>query len=772
MKRIAALLLLASMTAKAMAMQPFVISDIRVDGLQRIAAGTVYSYLPISKGDTLTDSSAQEAIKALFQTGFFSDVELDRQGNILVIKVAERPSIAKLNIRGNKAIKTKDLKKGLKHIGLAEGDTYDPLALSRVQQELISQYYNRGKYNVSVKTHVTHLDRNRVTLDIVVREGKTARIKAINIVGNTAYSDKQIRKNFKSNTSNWWSWYSKDDQYSREKLSGDLKKLDSYYMNRGYADFNINSTEVSISPDKRKMYISADIKQGAVYKISDVHLLGNLILPEKTIRSLVFLHKGDVFNRYLVEQSKKAIKAVLSNIGYAFAKVQTVPKLDKKNRTVDMTFYIKPGERVYVRRINFHGNTTTQDSVLRREMRQPEGAWYSQAAIDASKRRLQTLGYFKDDVQIDTQRVPGTNDEVDLNVKVEEKSHGSVMFGVGYSQYSGMILSASLSQNNFLGSGDKFSVAVQKSSYYKQLQLSYVNPYLTDDGVSIGYNASFSTVNYGNTSFANYSNSTRSFSTTIGVPVSEVDRMNFSLGMSSNKINSFYGFTPQVLIDYQNLIGHYTIHSWTGSIGYSRDTRNYYWAPTRGGVQSLSVSAALPGSTVEYWKAMYHGNHYWPIGDGFVLLLDGEVGYGKTYGKDARYQFPFWENYYAGGVQDVRGFQDNTLGPRAPVPGYGAYYSQPIGGAFKVKGTAQMYLPIPALRDVSTARVAAFIDVGNVYKDYSSFNASDLRASVGLSLQWQAPIGPLVINFAIPVRSKPSDNRYKERIQFTFGNTF
>jgi outer membrane protein insertion porin family len=770
MKRIAALILLAAMASKAMAVQPFVISDIRVDGLQRIAAGTVYSYLPVSKGDTLTDANARQSIKALFRTGFFSDVELEHQGNILVIKVVERPSIAKLNIRGNKAIKTKDLKKGLKQIGLSEGDTFDPLALRRVQEQLITQYYNRGKYNVSVDTHVTHLNRNRVTIDIAVREGKTARIKAINIVGNTVFTDHQIRRDFKSDTSNWTSWYTKDDQYSREKVSGDLKKLTSYYMNRGYADFNINSTAVTISPDKRKMYLSAGIKEGEIYKISDVHLLGKLILPEKFMRSLVFMKKGDTFNRYLVEQSKKIIKSRLSNIGYAFAKVQTVPKLDKKNHTVDMTFYVKPGPRVYVRRINFHGNTVTQDSVLRREMRQPEGAWYNQAAIDASKRRLQTLGYFKDDVKIKPERVPGTDDEVDLNVNVTEKSAGSLMFGVGYSQYSGAILTASVSQNNFMGTGDKFSVSAQHSSYYSQIQFGYVNPYLTDSGVSIGYNATYSKLDYGNTDFANYTNSTRSFSTTVGVPVSEVDRMQFGLGLTSNKINLFPGFSPQSLVDYQNRIGNKTIHSWTGTIGYSRDTRNYYWTPTRGGVESLSVSAALPGSTVQYWKAYYHGNHYWPIGGGFVLLLDGELGYGKTYGKDKKYDFPFWENSYAGGPRDVRGFQENTLGPREFVPAYG--YEQPIGGSFKVKGTTQLFLPIPALRNVETARVAAFLDVGNVYKDFNTFKASDLRASAGLSLQWRAPIGPLVISVAFPLRDKPSDHRYEERLQFTFGNQF
>ncbi len=633
MKRIAALILLASLSANAFAFDPFVVSDIRIDGLSRISAGTVYNYLPINKGDQLTNDEAQRAIRALYRTKFFSDVEFDRDGNILVIKVVERPSIAKLTLRGNKDIKTDDLKKGLKEIGLSEGETFDRLALDNVQQELIRQYYNRGKYNVSVDPHVTRLDRNRVAVEIEIREGKAAKIKELNILGNHAFTDKQIRDGFESNTTNWMSWYSKDDQYSREKLSGDLEKLQSYYMDRGYADFGVDSTQVAIAPDKRAMYIDASIKEGEIYKVADVKLLGELILPEATMRQLVFVKTGETFNRAAVEASSKAIKAVLANIGYAYAKVTPIPKLDKENRTVDLTLYVEPGQRVYVRRVVFQGNTRTEDNVLRRELRQLEGSWYSQAAIDRSKIRLQRLGYFKK-VDIDKKLVPGTQDKVDVSVKVEEQSAGSMQFGIGYSQYSGIILNASVSQNNLFGTGDSFSISGERSSYYTRLGLNYYNPYLTDSGIGIGYSASYSKTDYGNTDFANYATSAKSFSTYLGIPISETDGLRVGLGISSNKVNLFPGYSPQVLIDYQNEIGNKTIHTWTGTLGWNHDTRNGYWAPTRGGLLSATTDIALPGSTVQYWKLSTEANHYWPIGKGFVLYLDGQVGYGKTYGSN------------------------------------------------------------------------------------------------------------------------------------------
>jgi len=806
MKRIAALILLASLSANALAFDPFVVSDIRIDGLSRISAGTVYNYLSVNKGDKITNADAQRAIRALYQTKFFSDVELDREGNILVIKVVERPSIAKLTIRGNKDIKTDDLKKGLKQIGLSEGETFDRLAVDNVQRELIRQYYNRGKYNVSVIPHVTRLDRNRVAIDIEIREGKAAKIEEINILGNHAFTDREIRKDFESGTPNLMSWYSKNDQYSREKLSGDLEKLQSYYMNRGYADFGVDSTQVAISPDKRSMYIDTSIKEGDVYKVSDVKLLGDLVLPETTIRQLVFIKSGETFNRAAVEDSTKAIKAVLANLGYAFAKVTPIPKLDKKKHTVELTLYVEPGQRVYVRRVIFAGNTRTEDNVLRREMRQLEGSWYSQAAIDRSKIRLQRLGYFKK-VDIEKKLVPGTQDQVDVSVKVEEQSAGSVQFGVGYSQYSGIILNASLTQNNLFGTGDSFSVSGSRSTYQTSMGLNYYNPYLTDNGIGIGYSLNYSNSNYGNTTFADYSTSAKSFSTYLGIPVTETDAVRVGLGISSNKVNLIPGYSPQMLLDYQNQIGNKTIHSWTGTLGWNHDTRNGYWAPTRGGLISASTDVALPGSTVQYWKLTAEANHYWPIGKGFVLYLDGQIGYGKTYGsngisdasfnalktatdaatpgynmQDMRQDFPFFANFYSGGVRDVRGFQDNTLGPRVCIDGStptangscgaSGYFAQPIGGAFKVLGTAEVYIPLPFLKDVNTARVSVFTDVGNAYKNFQSFDASTLRASAGISLHWQAPIGPLIISLAVPFRTQPSDGHYEERLQFTFGSQF
>src|ERR1700761_3374387 len=546
MKRIAALVCLASLSANALVFEPFVVSDIRIDGLSRISAGTVLNYLPVNRGDRLTNDAAQRAIRALYQTKFFSDVEIDREGDIMVIKVVERPSIAKLTLRGNKDIKEDDLRKGLKEIGLSEGETFDRLSLDRVQQELVRQYYNRGKYNVSVDPHVTQLDRNRVAIDIEIREGKAAKIKEINVVGNKAFTDKQIRDGFESNTSNWLSWYSKDDQYSREKLSGDLEKLSNYYMNCGYADFGVDSTQVAIAPDKRAMYLSASIKEGEIYKISDIHLLGQLILPEDTLRQLIFVHKDETFNRKAIESSSDAIKGILASIGYAFAKVTPVPKLDKDNRTVDLTFYIEPGKRVYVRRVIFQGNTRTEDDVMRRELRQLEGSWYSQPAIDRSKIRMQRLGYFKK-VDVDKALVPGTEDQVDLTYKVEEQSAGSLMFGVGYSQFSGIILSASVSQNNFLGTGDSFTVGAQRSDFSTSISASYFNPYLTDSGVGIGYNAGYTKSNYGDTNsdFVNYESSLKSFSSFLSFPISETDNIRAGLGISSNKINLSYQYIDE-----------------------------------------------------------------------------------------------------------------------------------------------------------------------------------------------------------------------------------
>ncbi len=769
MKRIAALILLACMSSQAAAaFAPFVVSDIRIEGLQRISAGTVLTYLPVEKGDTVTDDNVRNSIRTLFHTGFFKDVSIDRQGDIMIIKVVERPAIASINLRGNKDIKDKDLLEGLTSMGITTGQTFDRLSLDRLQRELVRQYYNRGKYNVSVEPHVTPLTRNRVSIDIEIHEGKAAAIERINIVGNTSFSDKAIRRNFESDSTNWTSWYSNDNQYSREKLSGDLEKLSHYYLDRGYADFSIDSTQVAISPDKRAMYITADISEGEKYKIDQVTLLGDLVLPREDIDKMVVVREGQYFSHTLIQITKRGIVALLGNIGYAFAEVTPIPELDRNDHTVDVSFYVKPGPRVYVRRINFIGNSRTRDEVARREMRQFEGGWYSQAAIDRSRARLLRTGYFNS-VYIDPVKVPGSPDKVDLNVTVEEQSAGSLQLGIGYSQLSGFIGSFSVSQNNFLGTGRSLSAHIQRSSYLEQYQLSYSDPYLTDSGVSIGYNLTWSELDRGNANIANFLYSNRSFETFFGVPLSENNSIRFGLGISSNTVNVFEGFTPQPLVDYIKDLGHRTIHSWTASVGWGRDTRNRFFLPTRGGKQTISARVALPGSTVEYYKLYYNIEHYWHLPLDFVLYASGNVGYGDTYGKDSERDYPYWQNYYAGGVRDVRGFRDNTLGPRVPIPN-APNITKPIGGSFKVLGTAELYFPIPALRDSTTARVGAFVDVGNVFADFDAYQSSELRASAGLTLTWRAPIGPMSISIAQPLRSQDSDQT--ERIQFTLGSEF
>ncbi|MFT3790076.1 MAG: outer membrane protein assembly factor BamA [Rudaea sp.] len=815
MKRIAALVLLACLAAKAHAIDPFTASDIRIDGLQRIAAGTVFTYLPVEKGDTVTTERAQQAVRALYKTGFFTDVQLGRQGNILVITVKERPAISKIQLKGNKDLKEEDLLKGLKDIGLAEGEPFDRLSLDRVTQELTRQYYNRGKYNVTIKPTVINLDRNRVELSIVIAEGKVAKIKSIEMVGNKTYPAGEIRSDFESDTSNWTSWYSKDDQYSREKLTGDLEKLQSFYLDRGYLDYSLDSTEVSISPDKRAMYLTASMTEGQVYKISDVQLTGTLVVSEEEMRKFIDFKPGDVFSRQKVQKASEQMTAVLANIGYAFAQVTPIPTPDKEKLTVGINFFVNPGKRVYVRRIEFAGNGRTEDEVMRREMRQLEGAWYSQAAIDRSKVRLQRLGYFKK-VEITTPRVPGTDDQIDVKVKVEETNSGSFTFGVGYSQLEKLILSVSVSENNFLGSGDSAGVSASKSYYQTSYGVNYFQPYLTDSGIGLGYSTRYTKSDYGDANIANYTNDTASFSVNTTIPIGESDSVSASLGASKTKIRTYSDvylyakdangnyildsngnyifqtdangnyttyrsyYSPAEIIDYLNAVGHYTFHQLSFSAGWTHDTRNKFFNPTHGSVQSLGVEVALPGSTVEYWRVNYRYQQYFPITHGFVFEGTVNIGYGEAFGKYSDLGLPFFANYYAGGVSDVRNFRDNTLGSSATRSASSYCYTSgsttnycPLGGAFKTTGSAELVIPLPFIKDDTSTRLSWYVDVGNVYKNFNDFawtGPDGMRASTGLSLHWQAPVGPIVINLGQPIIKKPGD--ISEALQFNFGGTF
>ncbi|AER56794.1 outer membrane antigen [Pseudoxanthomonas spadix BD-a59] len=787
--------------APAFGMQPapaaspsdFVATDIRIDGVQRISSGTVLTYLPIERGDIVTQAKVGDAIRALYRTGFFENVKLSRQGSILVVTLQERPAINKLTLTGNKDIKTEDLTKGLNDIGLSEGGTFDRLALDRVTQELVRQYNNRGKYNVQITPTVSPLDRNRVDITIAVKEGKAAKIRHINLIGTDKFDQEEIRAGWESQEHNWLSWYRRDDQYSKEKLSGDIEKLNSYYLDRGYVDFSLDSTQVAISPDKKDMFLTAGVTEGEQYTVSDVKVSGDTVLPQERVEKMVLVRKDQIFSRRLLEVSSDGITATLANVGYAFAQVNPIPTVDREKRTVAINMQVVPGPRVNVRRIEFKGNSRTADEVLRREMRQFEGAWYSQAAIDRSKVRLQRLGYFET-VDVANQPVPGTRDQVDVVYTVKETTSGSFVFGLGYSQLSGVTTSIQLSQNNFLGGGNRVAIEASRSDYLSRYSFSFTNPYFTDDGVSLGYNLSYSDLDYSDYNTAAYSSKNTAAQAILGIPLSESDSVSLMFGVDSTQVSVYEGTTPQAIVDYINALGSRTFHAWRSQIGWARDTRNDYFMPTRGIFQRVSAEISLPGSTVEYYKLNYEFSKYWMLSPAFVLRTGGEVGYGDSYGDDVTRTvcydpttglavscdtsgaasrtltasgLPFYENFYAGGVRSVRGFEDNTLGPRSePTP----YYSdgQPLGGSLKTIG--QLELIFPKLFDSNAARVSAFIDVGNVYDGYDNFKANELRASTGVSLLWRAPVGPISISYAFPLKSEDQDK--VERLQFTFGGSF
>jgi outer membrane protein insertion porin family len=788
----------------------FTVNDIRIDGLQRISAGTALTYLPIERGDQMDSERAAEAIRALYKTGFFEDVRLDRQGGILVVTVTERPAINKLTLTGNKDIKSEQLLAGLKDIGLEEGETFDRLSLDRVTQELTRQYNNRGKYTVQITPTVSRLDRNRVDVTITIDEGKAAKIRHINLVGNDKFDDEKIVERWESREHNWLSWYKRDDQYSREKLSGDLEKLNAYYLDRGHLDFSVDSTQVSISPDKRDMFLTAGLTEGDVYTVSDVKVTGDTVLPLAEIEKLVLVKPGQTFSRSLVEVTSDAITATLGNIGYAFAQVNPIPDIDRDKDTVAINLQVVPGPRVNVRQITFKGNTRTGDEVLRRELRQFEGAWYSQAAVDRSKVRLQRLGYFET-VEVENTPVPGSDDQVDVVFEVKETTSGSFVFAVGYSQLTGFSPSIQLSQSNFLGGGNRVAIQAQRNTYLQRYDFSFTNPYFTDEGLSLGYNLWWKEFDNGNYNTAQYSSTSGAAQMVLGLPITETGTVSALVGIDSNQIFAFPGSTPQSIIDYIDAVGQRTFHAWRSELAWARDTRNNFFTPTTGTYQRISSELTLPGSTIEYFKLNYEFSRYWPLSRQLVLNTRLELGYGDSYGgainRDICFQdlppavgdpavqpprpapsdpcipppggspdyqksvtadgLPFFEHFYAGGVRSVRGFRDNTLGPREPAT-TGSTFLQPVGGALKTVGSLEM--SFPTLLDTPAARISAFVDFGNVFATAGDFDAGQLRASTGVAMLWRAPVGPISISYAYPLRQEDGDQ--VERLQFTFGGAF
>ena len=813
-----ALMLICLMWATSvLGADPFVVQDIRVEGLQRISEGTVYNYMPLDRGDRLTSSAARAAIRELYRTGFFQDISMSREGNILVIKVLERPAIAAVTLSGNKAIKEEELRRVLQDIGLSEGEVFDRLVLDRLSQELVKQYFSQGRYAVEVDTRVTELERNRVRIAIVIDEGDVAEIRHINIVGNETFTDKEIQKEFEAAIVPFWKFWSKDGQYSREKLSGDMEKLRSYYLDRGYVDFSVESTQVSISPDKQDIYIPANVVEGDVYGVDEVQITGDLVIDEGTLRRLIVAQPGEIFSRKKVEQSVENINAILANIGYAFSNVNPITDVDRDNRLVSINFFVDPGKRVYIRRVQFVGNSKTKDEVLRREMRQMEGAWFSQSAIDRSKIRMQRLSYFET-VEAETPAVPGTDDQVDVIMTVIERPAGSFTVGLGYSQVQGLIASLSIQQDNFLGSGKRLGLGISHSSIISSLNINYDNPYWTDDGVSRGFYMRYQEFDQGAANISTFTSSEWAVGMNFGVPITEVDYLRSGIGYrdSSLNIGQFdclrdpeprgpcieppeFGLKPRTGDPLSFSLDHdgnnvldpsereFDVFDWT--LSWTHDSRNHFLNPTRGSAQSLVMQTALPGSAREYYKLTYRGAKYWPIWAGLVFSLRGNLGYGDAYDDydktsqanplgtgeiisgvcdptDVMYLdtgLPFYEHFYSGGVRDLRGYDDNTLGPKDA-------FCRSVGGDFKVAGGMELAFPTPFGGGASGTRIALFVDTGYVYENVSEFEAEKLRGSFGLSVTWEAPIGPIVISYAFPFNDQEGDRT--EDLQFSFGTTF
>jgi outer membrane protein insertion porin family len=752
-------MLAALVVGRAWGFEPFTVKDIHVEGLQRIEVGTVFNYLPIKIGDTVTEQRAAEAVRALFKTGFFSDVSLQRQGDTLIVKVVERPSISKVNISGNKDIKTEDLNDSLKHIGLAAGRVFDRSLLEQVKRELERQYFARGKYGVKVTSEVKPKERNQVEIDLKIDEGQVAKIRRITVVGNHAFSEDDLLKRFQLGPPGLFSVFSDNDQYSKQKLGADLETLRSFYLDRGYIDFSIESTQVAITPDKKDVYITVNISEGEQFTVTEIKLAGDLKVPEPELRALISIEPGEIFSRKKVTESNSRISDRLGREGYAFANINPVPDLDRAKRTVKLTFYIDPGKRVYVRRINFSGNNRTREEVMRREVRQLESAWISTELVNRSRERLQRLGYFEE-VNVETPAVPGSDDQVDVNFGVKERSSfGSLTAGVGFSQAEGVLLNASITQDNFLGTGKRVSAAVNNSKVNTIYSFSYTNPYYTPDGVSRGFRVFYQTTDAGAVvDIGSYTSNALGGSINYGIPFSEFNTFNISLGYQHTQIKTNSTTPTDYLIFINDNAS--SFGAFKAGVGWTHDTRNKAFFPDKGLLQNLSLDVAVPGSDLDYYKLSSRTTWYHGIGSLFTLSLDGQVAYGAAYGDTHGY--PFFENYYAGGIHSVRGYRANTLGPKEN--------GIALGGAFSTTGSAELFFTPPFMEESSSFRMGLFFDAGDVYKDYRSFDAGELRYSAGVSAVWLSPIGPLTFALAQALNAQAGDE--KEIFQFSLGALF
>lgn len=749
--------------ASVFALEPFVIRDIRVEGIQRTEAGTVFNYLPVKVGDRMDDAKATQAIKSLYATGFFKDVRIEAEGDVLVILVQERSAIADISFSGNKSFQSDKIKEGLKQIGLSEGLIFDRSMLDRAEQEIKRQYLAQGKYGATVKTVVSPLERNRVAIRFDIEEGAITKIRSLNIVGNRAFDEEILLEQFKLTTPDWMTWWNKNDQYSKQKLTADLEALRSFYMNQGYLEFSIDSTQVSITPDKRDIYITINITEGDKYTVTDVKLAGEMLLPEDEVRGLITVEPGEIFNRQKVTESSKAISDRLGNDGYAFSNVNAVPEVDKEKHTVAFTFFVDPGRRVYVRRINLTGNTRTRDEVLRREMRQLESAWYGADKINRSKERLDRLQFFSD-VNIETPAVPGTTDQVDLNVNVTEKSTGSVMFGAGLSSAEGVVFGVTINQNNFLGTGNRVSAQVNTGKVNTVYSLSYTDPYFTPDGISRGFDVYRRDVDTSYLKTGTYESSSYGAGVRFGMPLNERDSVSAGLTFDYTQIDLFNNSPIRYRQFCDNASGCDNT-SLMLNLGWAHDTRDNVLFPNKGVYQKLTSEFALPGLDLQYYKVEYKHSWFKDVTKNITFMLNGEIGYADSYGGE---DYPFFKNFYVGGVNSVRGFETSAIGERDRDPSTGKSFA--VGGTKRVVGNAELYFPIPGMKDSKQLRISTFLDAGSVYGQDDSMELGDLRYSTGVGVSWYSPFGPLKVVLAKALNAEDSDKT--EVLQFQFGSQF
>ena len=786
------------------AFDDFLITDIRIIGLQRVSIGSIFTAIPVSVGDTMTKEKISDITRALFSTGQFNDIQIAKDGNALILSVLERPSVALIELEGNKALKSEDLLKGLEGAGISQGQVYKRSTLNGMKSELVRQYSSQGRYGAGVEVETTPMPRNTINLKIVIDEGESAAIKKVNIIGNEIFSDDELMEGFELKEGKWYAFLSNKDKYSREKLEGDIENLESYYLDRGYLKFSIESSQVSISKNKEDVFITLSISEGAQYKIDDVNVIGDMPLNEEMYLPIMESQKDLIYSQAQITQIEEYLVNLLGNDGYTFAEVSGNPEINEDDQTVALLFVIQPGNRTYARKIQFSGNYLTNDEVLRREMRQFEGAWASDNLIEASKVRLERLGFFKE-VNVETIPVAGSEDQVDIEFSVEEESTSSVGGSIGYSDF-GMNLGLNLSDNNFLGTGNRFILGINKSIYQESYNVSFFDPYFTMDGVSRGYSLYFRETDYGEFNVANYLTNSQGAGVQFGYPISDTQRIGLNLNFDNTDIDA--GSLPsREISDFLTSEG--TIFDvLKAQAVWSRITLNRGMFPTYGSSTDVMLQATIPGSDLTYYKTNIRQKFYRPIGfANLVFGFTGELGYIDTYGDTKK--TPFFENFYSGGPRSIRGFESNTLGPRVtPSPCYNFdpvteecpllidtdfdgtpdsigqnpyVYQQardPIGGNFLVEGSLQLIFKLPIIEDQRSMRSAFFLDFGNVFstdcQDYqiNCFEPSvdELRYSIGVGVTWITGFGPMSFSFSQPFNDGPFDKT--EEFQFTIGTVF